>query len=343
MAAVRVRNGQVAADGRTDITGFDGIGHASTLGHECRLGIPRFVGLGESSGRSLSRGLSAVLGSVRIVLRRLVIPMLAVLAVIGLAVWVVGSLPRWFPDLVPSASASSTRPNPRPTIDVSGLAKVKVGRVVDGDTLDATLDGAQTKLRLLNIDAPETAHDGEPAQCLAEEAKAKLAKLAPAGSTLRIKTYGRDRFGRTLVGLYDGKGYLLNAHLVAAGLAAPFVVNGQVNLLQPVRDAQTEAAASASGLHQASGCTVPGRIVAAEKAVVKLPPTPSSAAETKQVIASAEKLQRTLTVLAADLKGDARFVPVDALTRQEVAELSNRVGAAQDAVGRALANLRGRR
>ena len=172
--------------------------------------------MGERCGLTLS--VSVGLDSVQIVLRRVVFPMLATLAVIGLVVWVIGTLPRWWPGLLPAPTASSTTAAAEATKDVSGFAKAKVLRVVDGDTLDVRLDGAETKLRLLNIDAPETAHDGDPAQCLAKAAKAKLAELAPNGATVRIENYGHDRFGRTLVGLYSERGELLNAQLVGAGL-----------------------------------------------------------------------------------------------------------------------------
>lgn len=263
--------------------------------------------------------------------------MLAALAVIGLVVWVIGSLPRWWPELLPAPTASSAVAET--TTDVSGLAKAKVLRVVDGDTLDVRLDGAETKLRLLNIDAPETAHDGDPAQCLAKAAKARLAELAPVGATMRVESYGHDRFGRTLAGLYSEKGELLNAQLVAAGLAAPFVVNGQVNLLRPIRAAQAEAAEAASGLHEAKGCTVPGRVRAAEAAVADLQASATGADAAK----AAKAVQRDLQVLASDLTGDARYVPVDALTKDEVAALSVRVNAASKAVAQELARLAAKR
>jgi len=282
------------------------------------------------------------LDSVQIVLRRVVFPMLATLAVIGLVVWVIGTLPRWWPGLLPAPTASSTTAAAEATKDVSGFAKAKVLRVVDGDTLDVRLDGAETKLRLLNIDAPETAHDGDPAQCLAKAAKAKLAELAPNGATVRIENYGHDRFGRTLVGLYSERGELLNAQLVGAGLAAPFVVNGQVNLLRPVRAAQAEAAAAGSGLHEPKGCTVPGRVNAAEAAVAELPASatgPDAVAAAK----AAKAVQGDLQVLASDLTGDARYVPVDALTKDEVSALSVRVSAASKAVAQVLARLTAKR
>ena len=48
---------------------------------------------------------------------------------------------------------------------------VVVNRVIDGDTIDVDIDGENTRVRLLNIDTPEIGHNGEPSECLAEEAK----------------------------------------------------------------------------------------------------------------------------------------------------------------------------
>ena len=35
-------------------------------------------------------------------------------------------------------------------------ARATVSRVVDGDTIDAVVDGREQRIRLLNIDTPET-------------------------------------------------------------------------------------------------------------------------------------------------------------------------------------------
>jgi micrococcal nuclease len=50
--------------------------------------------------------------------------------------------------------------------------------VIDGDTFDGhRTDGTVVRVRLLGIDAPEVAHDGTPAACGGDAAKAALAAL----------------------------------------------------------------------------------------------------------------------------------------------------------------------
>ncbi len=88
--------------------------------------------------------------------------------------------------------------------------------VVDGDTF--WLDG--TKIRLADINAPETAQAACPVERAAgEAAKRRLAELLSAGP-FQLETRGRasDRYGRALRVVTRG-GRSLGAQLVAEGLA----------------------------------------------------------------------------------------------------------------------------
>jgi micrococcal nuclease len=78
-----------------------------------------------------------------------------------------------------------------------------VTRVVDGDTVDvAGHGGTPQRVRLLGIDAPETAHDGAAAACGADEAAAGLRRLLPVGTTVTVTPDpapgATDKYGRTL-------------------------------------------------------------------------------------------------------------------------------------------------
>ena len=64
---------------------------------------------------------------------------------------------------------------------LSGEDPVTVIRVVDGDTIDARVDGKEKRIRLLNVDTPEYGRDGAADDCLAEEATAYLQSLLPSG------------------------------------------------------------------------------------------------------------------------------------------------------------------
>lgn len=104
----------------------------------------------------------------------------------------------------------------RPTL--LGLTEPPTGAAIvlsvgDGDTLLLQEAGRQMTVRLACIDAPELAQAPE-----GEQARALLLKLAPPGTTLRLRTQTTDRYGRTVAELLrDGRN--LNLQLVRRGQA----------------------------------------------------------------------------------------------------------------------------
>lgn len=240
------------------------------------------------------------------------------------------------PVRVPTPSLTPSLPAP-PPVDTRPAEVVKV---IDGDTLDARLGGRRVRLRLLNVDAPETAHNGQAADCLADQATVRLRELAPPGSRLRVSEHGVDRFGRILGGLYTSGGELINARLVADGLAAPMVVNRQTDLIKPVREAQSQAATLGAGLHGETECTVPGQVRAAELAVADLVGGELSAPTAGKRLTQADRIRGDLTELGQLLGGGQRFVPVDALTRQERDRLQDRLAEAKRDLNRFAAQAR---
>lgn len=131
-----------------------------------------------------------------------------------------------------------------------------VDHVHDGDTIRVALDGETTRVRLLNIDAPEVPRDGEPGECLAGDATALLEVLLPQGTavTLVHDDVRYDQYGRLLAGVYaDGR--LVNAELARAGLVRPVVFDGNTRFLGAVEDALAEAEDAELGMFDSrAGC-----------------------------------------------------------------------------------------
>lgn len=78
-----------------------------------------------------------------------------------------------------------------------------VDYVIDGDTIDvAGPDGSTERVRLLGINTPELAHDGQAAQCGGEEAADLLTELLPEGTPVQLVSDSHaddeDRYGRLL-------------------------------------------------------------------------------------------------------------------------------------------------
>lgn len=118
--------------------------------------------------------------------------------------------------------AGCTWPGADPSSVTAVAETVQVTSVSDGDTFTAvTADGERVRIRLLGIDAPETARDGQPAECGAKQAADELRSLIAGRSvTVTSDPVGDevDRFGRRLAYVtVDGRDVALA--LTHAGMA----------------------------------------------------------------------------------------------------------------------------
>ncbi len=133
-----------------------------------------------------------------------------------------------------------------------------VDRVVDGDTVRVVAapggtipEGGSIRVRLLNVDAPEVARDGRPAQCLADAATARLSTVLPATSLvwLAADREERDQYDRPLRGVWTDGGVFVNELLVEEGLAEAVLFPPNDRFHAPIVAAERRAAAAGSGLH----------------------------------------------------------------------------------------------
>jgi micrococcal nuclease len=132
-----------------------------------------------------------------------------------------------------------------------------VGRVIDGDTLDVEYGGATRRVRLLNVDTPETVDPGNPVQCLGPEAAEFLRQRLPAGSTIRVRfdQDRYDRYGRELAAVFAQRS-LINAEIARAGFGVAVLYEPNDRFYAPVLSAQRDAERRQIGLHSPdSGCT----------------------------------------------------------------------------------------
>lgn len=226
-------------------------------------------------------------------------------------------------------------------VDYSSADEAVVTKHIDGDTLDVVIDGEDVRIRMLNIDAPETKHPERGVECLGPEAAAFLAEAIPVGSkvTLKYDVERADRYGRTLAAVYSGETFV-NAEVARAGLGRAVVFGGNDRYLGPVESAQKEAAAGGRGLYSPEvTCTVPAQAAAvttAAGAVQALPVPPASASSADLVAASVQVAGAVsaVTVLAESLLGDRSGVAWAILSTRQQARLRSDVTVA---IGRAQA------
>jgi micrococcal nuclease len=119
---------------------------------------------------------------------------------------------------IPSPALSSdAAASPPPLIPTE---QGRVTHLVDGDTLDVSLGGVRTRIRLLNVDTPETVKENTPVQCMGPEASARLKQLAPVGSTVGLVFDAErvDQYGRTLATVVTASGQNVSEVLAQEGL-----------------------------------------------------------------------------------------------------------------------------
>jgi endonuclease YncB( thermonuclease family) len=102
-----------------------------------------------------------------------------------------------------------------------------VRRVVDGDTIDVRIGGANRRVRLLQVDTPEV-YGG--AECYGAQASAAMKRLLPVGTAVTLyddpALDRTDAYGRLLRYAFRGTTNV-NVSLVANGYAAPYFYRGE--------------------------------------------------------------------------------------------------------------------
>jgi micrococcal nuclease len=102
----------------------------------------------------------------------------------------------------------------------------RVVRVVDGDTIVASVGGREERVRYIGMDTPEDVKPGTPVQCYSLRAAAENRRLV-AGRRVRLvpDAEARDRYGRLLAYVYrQSDGLFVNAELVRLGYARPLTI-----------------------------------------------------------------------------------------------------------------------
>ena len=130
----------------------------------------------------------------------------------------------------------------------SFAGQFKVTRVTDGDTVKVTGNDVKMTIRLVGIDAPETSKKkNEPGQPFSQKSTKHLAGLV-LNKSVEIKSYGTDRYGRTLGIVFDS-GKNANLEMVKAGLAEVYRGKPADGLnLEPYWNAEAEAKKTGIGM-----------------------------------------------------------------------------------------------
>jgi len=126
--------------------------------------------------------------------------------------------------------------------------EAKVTRSVDGDTIEAVVDGRTEDVRYIGVDTPESVKPDTPVECYALRASHFNEDLVE-GETVRLDfdAERRDVYGRLLAYVHVGDEFV-NAELVRRGFARTLTIPPNTRYAGLFDRLQREAADSERGL-----------------------------------------------------------------------------------------------
>jgi micrococcal nuclease len=132
--------------------------------------------------------------------------------------------------------------------DSETSSQVKITRVVDGDTVEATVDGNTEDIRYIGVDTPESVKPDTPVECFALRASHFNERLVE-GETVRLEydEEERDVYGRLLAYVYLGDEFV-NAELVKRGYATTLTIPPNTRFAELFAQLEETASAAERGL-----------------------------------------------------------------------------------------------
>lgn len=164
--------------------------------------------------------------------------------------------------LLAAAGCQLAGGSPAPVPTASESLVLRVTTVADGDTFTGKdPSGAKVKVRVLSIDAPELAHDGNLAACGSKAAATRLRSLLSGHKVTVIsdpRSDAVDRYGRRLAYVeLDGRD--VGLQLVTEGLVEAWYPSGEPEPARFAAYAQAQHTAQQKRTGSWASCTELGR------------------------------------------------------------------------------------
>ena len=150
---------------------------------------------------------------------------------------------------------ASNSANTNVKINVENLQKVKVLRVIDGDTIE--LESGQ-KVRYIGIDTPETVDPRRDPQCFGQEASLQNKKLVEGKDIYLEKDISQtDKYGRLLRYIYLEENEIsINEQLIKEGYAVASSYPPDIKYQEKLKTAEQEARDNQKGLWREGVCSI---------------------------------------------------------------------------------------
>jgi micrococcal nuclease len=165
----------------------------------------------------------------------------------------------------PTVAVESNDVDMRPTDVPADAERARVVGHVDGDTLRLAPAGdsrylplgEETKVRLLEIDTPESVDPSSPRECYSVRSSLALSAMLPLGVEVWMKPDRQllDPYGRTLLYLWTADGRFVNLEMVRRGFAKAVLYEPNDEYIDDMRHAERRARQANRGLWGACGST----------------------------------------------------------------------------------------
>lgn len=157
------------------------------------------------------------------------------------------------PEQVLGEAVLSQSPKPQPVQSTDDENRVKVLKVVDGDTIEVLINGEKKNIRFIGIDTPETVDPRRPVGCFGKEASDENKRLLEGKVVILEKDISEtDKYNRLLRYVYlpldDGTLLFVNDYLVRQGFAQASTYPPDVRESDRFLKAQAEARDNNRGL-----------------------------------------------------------------------------------------------
>jgi len=157
----------------------------------------------------------------------------------------------------PSSTKGMLRDEALTALTASSTATYKIVRVIDADTLVASIGGMDVTLRLIGINTPEVVDPRKPVECFGREASDRAKKLLTGqsiGIALDVSQGTYDTYNRLLAYVYLEDGTFFNKAMVADGYAHEYTYNLPYQFQSEFKAAETDARVHGRGLWSPSSC-----------------------------------------------------------------------------------------
>lgn len=162
------------------------------------------------------------------------------------------------PSPTPTLAAIPTNTSiPTPTVK---RELYKITKVIDGDTIDVTIKGVNTRVRLIGIDTPESVDPRKPVECLSKEAS-NFTKQILDGKFVYLEDDdsqgNKDKYNRLLRYVFLEDGTHVNKAVIESGYAHEYTYDLPYKYQKEFKQAQKEAQENKKGLWADNACISP--------------------------------------------------------------------------------------